>query len=273
MLFEQISEAANFIKSRASVAIVLGSGLGALADELAKSPQSVSIAYEDIPHFSTSSTVGHAWRLVWATIDDKPVLLMQGRVHRYEGYTASQVVFPIRVLHALGVRNLVLTNAAGAIGDHIDAGDLMLISDHLNLTGDNPMVGPNDLRLGHRFFDMGEAYSSRLRLLAKNIAAKERHILKQGVYAGVLGPSYETPAEIRMLKTFGADAVGMSTVFETIAARHLGMQVLGISCATNKAAGISKTPLNHNEVTAAASQASHRFISLLMRILPAMIEG
>ncbi len=275
--FEQISIAADFIRNRlkikdnasvASVAAVLGSGLGAFAQEVMEKSKSTVISYREIPHFPTSSIEGHGSRLVYGFIGETPVLLMEGRVHCYEGYSAGKVVFPIRVLQALGVKSVVLTNAAGAIGDHLEVGDLMLIQDHINLTGDNPLLGPNDLRVGPRFFDMTEAYSKSLRELAKKVGISQKLPLKEGVYIGVLGPCYETPAEIRMFKTMGADAVGMSTVFETISARHGSMEVLGISCLTNKAAGLSATFLNHEEVTEIATKVSKRFSNLLFGLIP-----
>lgn len=245
----------------AQIAVVLGSGLGSFAD-LLKNPK--VLPYSKIPNFPTTTVEGHLGQLVHGLIENTPVLLMQGRVHRYEGYTAQQVIFPIRMLKSLGATTLILTNAAGDIGGKFEVADLMLISDHLNLTGDNPLVGPNDPKLGVRFPDMIDAYSKRLRDLAKSIQPN----LREGVYAGMLGPCYETPAEVRMLKTLGADAVGMSTVFETIAARHLNMEVLGISCICNKAAGLSGTKLTHEEVTKAAGQASQKFSDLLTRLIP-----
>lgn len=277
--FEQTQEAARYIRERlkvkdkspvATVGVVLGSGLGAFAQEVAQNSKSISIPYHEIPNFPTSSVEGHKGSLLFGSIQQKPVLIMQGRVHRYEGYSAQQVVFGMRVLQALGVKGVILTNASGAIGDHLEVGDLMMISDHINMTGDNPLLGPNDLRLGPRFFDMSEAYSKNLRQCAQRAAAEENFALKEGIYVGVLGPSYETPAEIRMFKAMGADAVGMSTVFETIAARHGAMEVLGIACLTNKAAGLSSNTLNHEEVTTTAAQVSRRFSSLLLRLVPSL---
>lgn len=245
----------------AKIAVVLGSGLGAFADQLS---QTTSLSYAKIPNFPLSTVEGHSGRFVHGFVGETPVLLMQGRVHRYEGYTAQQVVFPIRTMKSWGIEKLVLTNAAGGINAGYDVGDLMLITDHLNLTGDSPLIGPNNSELGPRFPDMTEAYSARLRDLAKTIQPD----LREGVYAGLLGPCYETPAEIRMLKTLGADAVGMSTVFETIAAQHLGMEVLGISCICNKAAGLSADKLSHEEVTLAGQKASKKFAALLLDLIP-----
>ena len=275
--FDEVKEAARYIRDRLKIkdetppaltAVVLGSGLGGFAQVIAEKNKSIQISYNDIPHFPVSSIEGHQSNLIYGFIDKTPVLLMQGRVHRYEGYSPAQVIFPVRVLQTLGIKNLILTNAAGAIGDHLNVGDLMLITDHINLTGDNPLVGSNDLRFGPRFFDMSEAYAKSLRQLARHVSDTNKLNLKEGVYAGVLGPCYETPAEIRMFKTIGADAVGMSTVFETIAARHGGIQVLGISCMTNKASGLSDTPLSHEEVSVSAALASDRFSLLLSRLIP-----
>lgn len=251
----------------ATVGVILGSGLGAVADAVVESG-GVALPFGEIPHFPTSSVEGHKGRLVYGRVGGTPVLLMQGRVHRYEGYAASSVVFPVRVLHAMGVKKLVVTNAAGGLGAGFAAGDLMLIEDHLNLTGDNPLVGHNDARFGPRFPDMSEAYSKRLTALADDVAAARGLKLQRGVYAGLLGPSYETPAEIRMLRTLGAHAVGMSTVFEVIAASHLGMEVLGISCITNLAAGLSDQKLSHDEVKETATRVEAAFSGLILDLLP-----
>ncbi len=251
----------------AAVGVVLGSGLGSVADVVVERGGS-AIDYGAIPHFPTSSVEGHKGRLVFGRVEGTPVLLLQGRVHRYEGYPASSVVFPVRVLHALGVRKLIVTNAAGGIGDGFRPGDLMVIEDHLNLTGDNPLSGPNDARFGPRFPDMSEAYSRRLRKLCFDVGETRGLALQRGVYAGLLGPSYETPAEIRMLKSFGAHAVGMSTVHEVIAASHLGVEVLGLSCVTNLAAGLSSTKLSHDEVKETATQVEQEFSGLVLDLLP-----
>lgn len=253
--------------SAASVGVVLGSGLGAVADGVLEGGGH-AVEYGTIPHFPTSSVEGHKGRMVRGRAGDVPVLLMQGRVHRYEGYPASSVVFPIRVLHALGVRRLIVTNAAGGLGDGMKAGDLMLIEDHLNLTGDNPLLGPNDARFGPRFLDMSEAYAKELRVLADEVAKARGIQLARGVYAGLLGPSYETPAEIRMLRGLGAHAVGMSTVHEVIAANHLGMEVLGVSCITNLAAGISAHKLSHDEVKDTAARVERAFSGLILDLIP-----
>ncbi len=252
----------------ATVGVILGSGLGRVADVVLEKHGSAAVEYGDVPHFPVSSVEGHKGRMVFGSVEGKPVLLMQGRVHRYEGYPASSVVFPLRVLHALGVRRLIVTNAAGGLGDGMKAGDLMLIEDHLNLTGDNPLLGANDARFGARFPDMSDAYTARLRPIAIDVATKHNITLQRGVYAGLLGPSYETPAEIRMLRTFGASAVGMSTVHEVIAASHLGVEVLGISCITNLAAGISQHKLSHDEVKETATRVERAFSSLILDLVP-----
>jgi purine-nucleoside phosphorylase len=251
----------------ASVGVILGSGLGRVADVVLEK-QGSAVEYGDVPHFPVSSVEGHKGRMVFGSVEGKPVLLMQGRVHRYEGYPASSVVFPLRVLHALGVKRLIVTNAAGGLGDGMKAGDLMLIEDHLNLTGDNPLLGANDARFGARFPDMSDAYTARLRTIALDVAQKHNITLQRGVYAGLLGPSYETPAEIRMLRTLGASAVGMSTVHEVIAASHLGVEVLGISCITNLAAGLSQHKLSHEEVKETATLVERAFSSLILDLVP-----
>ncbi len=251
----------------APVGVILGSGLGAVADAILEQGGQ-ALPFGDIPHFPTSSVEGHKGRLVYGVVEGVPVLLMQGRVHRYEGYAAASVVFPVRVLQALGVKKLVVTNAAGGLGDGFAAGDLMLIEDHLNLTGDNPLMGKNDDRFGARFPDMSEAYSKRLTKLADDVATARGMRLQRGVYAGVLGPSYETPAEIRMFKLLGASAVGMSTVHEVIAASHLGLEVVGISCITNLAAGISSVKLSHNDVKDTATSVEAAFSGLIIDLLP-----
>jgi purine-nucleoside phosphorylase len=276
----QIEAAAIAIRERldlpagpvAEVGVVLGSGLGAVADGLLESGGRV-VEYGAIPHFPTSSVEGHKGRLVFGVVDGTPVMMMQGRVHRYEGWSAAAVAFPVRVLMALGARRLLLTNAAGGLGEGYAAGDLMLISDHLNLTGDNPLVGRNEDRLGPRFPDMSDAYSKRLRAIAKAVGAAQGVKLQEGVYAGVLGPSYETPAEIRMLRALGASAVGMSTVYEAIAAAHAGAEVLGISCITNLAAGISLQPLSHDEVKETATRVEAVFSRLVRGLVSKLGVG
>lgn len=261
--------AAEFIASRTrlkpAVAVVLGSGLGAFADSLI---DQTTISYNDIPGWPQSTAVGHAGKLVIGTVDGVAVAALAGRAHLYEGYTAKQAAFGIRTLHALGVQSVVLTNAAGGIRPHWKPGQLVLISDHINLLGQNPLSGPNDDSLGPRFPDMSEAYSRHFRDLARATGHQIDVDLQEGVYAAVPGPSYETPAEIRYLRAIGADLVGMSTIPETIAANHMGMKVLGISCVTNHAAGVIDQKLNHTEVLEVGERMKGTLIELLRRILP-----
>jgi purine-nucleoside phosphorylase len=261
---DHIGDAATWIRAEfgdpPSIAIVLGSGLGVLAG-LAGS--SASCEYEGIPHWPVSRTVGHAGRLVMGHLGGRAALLLCGRSHLYEGHAAARVVFPIRVLGRLGVRTVVLTNAAGGISPYLQPGVLMTIDDHLNLMGANPLQGPNDERLGPRFPDMSEVYSRRLRGLADDAARDAGLPLAHGIYAGVAGPSYETPAEIRALQAIGADAVGMSTVPEAIAARHLGLEVLGLSSITNVAAGLSSRKIAADEVIETGRRAAPRLQAIL----------
>ena len=271
--YDQIQSAVAAVRERTSiqpkVGIILGSGLGAFADSL---ENKVAIAYSDIPNFPTSSVAGHAGRLVIGTLAGAPIVAMQGRVHMYEGYTPQEVAFPARVLCSLGIDSLVVTNAAGGINGSFKAGDLMLIADHVNLSGRNPLVGPNDDRLGPRFPDMSTAYDPELCEILRKTAAKLETPLQEGVYVWLSGPTYETPAEIRMLRTLGIDAVGMSTVPETIVANHMGVRVAGISCITNLTAGISKVPLSHAEVSETANRVRDRFTNLLAHFLPAIAQ-
>jgi len=267
-LFARAEHAARTIRARITqqphIAIVLGSGLGDFAEEL---ENSVAIPYAEIPGFPTSTAQGHAGRLVVGTVNNVAVVAMQGRVHFYEGYSLEEVTFPVRTFGLLGIKTLVLTNAAGGIDSDLSQGTLMVISDHLNLMGVNPLRGANDLRLGPRFPDMTEVYS---RELQQRVVAEAHAMgidLRRGVYAGLPGPSYETPAEIHMLRGFGADAVGMSTVPEAIVARHMGMQVLGISCITNMAAGISEQLINHEEVMETGRRVRDTFARLLGRLV------
>ncbi|MEC2342693.1 MULTISPECIES: purine-nucleoside phosphorylase [Paenibacillus] len=269
-----IREAADYIRSRSAltpkVGLILGSGLGVLADHI---EEPVSINYSDIPFFPQSTVEGHAGELLIGTVQGTPVVLMKGRFHMYEGYGPEMTAFPVRVMKELGVKTLLVTNAAGGVNTSYEPGDLMLISDHLNLTGRNPLVGPNDEELGPRFPDMSQAYSRRLREIARKVAADKGVPLQEGVYAGLLGPTYETPAEIRMLRTLGADAVGMSTVSETIVARHAGIEVLGISCISNMAAGILDQPLSHQEVMETTERVREKFLSLVLSIIPEIGEA
>jgi purine-nucleoside phosphorylase len=270
-LFQQTQEAAAFISAksalRPALAIVLGSGLGDFADEAA---DAVKINFADIPHFSRSTAIGHAGRLVLGMIATCPVVIMQGRIHLYEGYPASQVAFPMRVFARLGARAAILTNAAGGINLDYGQGRLVVIKDHINLQGHNPLVGPEDERFGPRFIDMSEAYSRDYRRMAQTAAKKLGMEVPEGVYAGLLGPSYETPAEIRYLRTIGADLVGMSTVPEVIVCRQMGIKVLAISCVTNMAAGILDKPLNHEEVLETGRRVAGQFKTLLREVIPAI---
>ena len=254
---------------RPAVGVVLGSGLGAFADRLERQ---VVVPYEEIPGFPISRVAGHAGRLVVGELGGPggavTVATMQGRVHAYEGWSAAEVAFGARVLCALGVRALLVTNAAGGINPDYGAGELVRLTDQLNLTGLNPLCGPNDDRLGPRFPDMSEPYDRRLGALLDEAARETGAPLRQGVYAGVLGPSYETPAEVRMLRALGADLVGMSTVHEVIAARHLGVPVAGVSVVTNLASGLSAARLTHEEVQAVAARVRERLEALLVAFLP-----
>ncbi|TXK69094.1 purine-nucleoside phosphorylase [Paenibacillus sp. N3.4] len=264
----QISEATDFILSKTrqqpTVGMILGSGLGGLADEI---ENSTVIPYSQIPHFAKSEAVGHANELVIGELEGKVVVAMKGRFHYYEGYTLDEVTFPVRVMKALGVENILITNACGAINTSFKPGDLMLITDHINLVANNPLIGPNNDALGTRFPDLSQVYNSELRQVALKVGKEQGTDLQQGVYAWWTGPAYETPAEIRMIRTLGADSVGMSTVPEAIVAVHAKLRVLGISCLTNMACGILDQPLNHAEVIEVASQVRTKFIRLVKGIL------
>jgi len=267
--FSQAEFAAKHIASKSpikpAVAIVLGSGLGGFADEMT---DAVRISYNDIPHFARSTAVGHAGQLVLGNIGAWPVVVMQGRVHLYEGYPVHSVVFPMRVFSRMGVRAVILTNAAGGINLEYGQGRLVVIKDHINLQGQNPLVGPEDPNLGLRFIDMTEAYSKSYRQIALEAGKRLGIPLGEGVYAAVLGPSYETPAEKRFLRTIGADLVGMSTVPEVIVARQMGIKVLAISCVTNMAAGTTDAPINHEEVLEIGRKISGQFKALLRDVIP-----
>jgi purine-nucleoside phosphorylase len=254
---------------RPKIGLVLGSGLGAFADSLTDSAR---VLYSDIPSFPQSTAIGHAGRLVIGNAGQVPVAAMQGRVHQYEGYSAQQVAFPIRVFGRMGIKAVILTNAAGGINLGYSQGALVLIQDHINLQGTNPLVGPNDDRFGVRFPDMTRAYSRAFRQIAREEASKLNVILYEGIYAALLGPSYETPAEIDHLRRIGADLVGMSTVAEVIAARHMGLNVLAISCVTNMAAGILDQPLSHAEVMETGERVKSTLEALLGAILPRIAE-
>ncbi len=267
-LYARAEHAARTIRARANfdarIALILGSGLGALADDF-QEPN--SIPYQEISGFVTSTAEGHAGRLVFGKLENVPLVAMQGRVHCYEGYSAQEVTFPIRVFKLLGIKTLILTNAAGGINVEFNQGALMVISDHLNLMGMNPLLGPNDERFGPRFPDMSEVYSRQLQEVVVEEARAMGTEVRRGVYAALSGPSYETPAEIHMLRTFGADAVGMSTVPEAIVARHMGMSVLGISCITNMAAGIGDEPIQHEDVIETGNRVHDTFAGLLRRVV------
>jgi purine-nucleoside phosphorylase len=266
--YDQVNEAAVAVRGRVRevprIAVVLGSGLGEFANALG---DGVSIPYEQIPHWPASRVIGHEGRLVIGTVRGRSIAALSGRCHVYEGHDLRTVTFAARVLGVLGVKTLMLTNAAGGVNTGFSQGALMVIDDHLNLIGGNPLVGANDDRFGPRFPDMTEVYSSRLRGVADQAARAIGLTLPHGVYAALLGPSYETPAEIRYLRTIGADAVGMSTVPEALVARHMGMDVLGLSCITNMAAGVLPQPLNHAEVMETARHVRGQFIALLEGII------
>lgn len=272
-LYDRAERAARAIGARAGVdakiAIVLGSGLGGFADEF---QDSLSLPYREIPGFVSSTAEGHVGSLVIGKVGGVPVMAMQGRVHSYEGYTLEEVTFPIRTFKLLGITTLILTNAAGGIDVQLSQGSLMVISDHLNLMGMNPLRGPNDERFGPRFPDLSEVYARELQELASEEARALDITVRRGIYAALAGPSYETPAEIHMLRAFGADAVGMSTVPEAIVARHMGMKVLGISCITNMAAGISENPINHAEVMETGQKVREKFTQLLRRVIAKLPE-
>lgn len=261
----EAAQAVGRIGARApEVAVILGSGLGALADEVSAD---AAIAYGEIPHFPRPGVEGHAGRLVMGTLEGRPVAVMQGRAHFYEGHTMAEVAFPVRVLRALGARILVVSNAAGGLNRQWHTGDLMVISDHINFMGTNPLIGSNEAELGPRFPDMSAAYDKELIAVAEAAALDLGIPLRKGIYVGVSGPSYETPAELRMLARWGADAVGMSTVHEVIVARHAGMRVLGLTAITDMATGEVVAQVSHEEVLAVARELEPRFVRLTRRII------
>jgi len=267
-LVADLGEAVRFIQSktalRPAIGLVLGSGLGAFARSLEKA---TAIPYGEIPRFPTSTAVGHSGELVIGHSQGVPVAVMSGRAHYYEGYTMQQVVFPVRVLGRMGVKTLILTNAAGSVNVAYKPGELMVISDHINYMGTNPMIGPNEEQLGQRFFDMSDPYDPQLREIAEKACWKAGVTVRKGVYIAFTGPSYETPAEIRAFRVLGADAVGMSTVPEVLAMSHMGIPVLGISCITNMAAGILKQKLTHQEVIDTTTRVQKQFTDLVLGIL------
>ncbi|MHC1682602.1 MAG: purine-nucleoside phosphorylase [Clostridiaceae bacterium] len=271
MVYKLVEESVNYIKNhcdiKPEVGIILGSGLGDLADQV---KNKVIIDYGKIPNFKQSSVVGHAGRFVIGELENKKVIMMQGRYHYYEGNTMQEVTLPVYVMKELGIDALIVTNAAGGVNTSFVPGDLMIINDHINFTGNNPLIGENDERLGARFPDMSRAYSTLLIEKIKGVAQGSNINLVEGVYAMMTGPSYETPAEIRMLRTIGADAVGMSTVPEVIVANHCKLNVLGISCITNMASGILDQPLNHQEVIEVSNKVKSKFVTLLKETLKAI---
>jgi len=267
-MYEKIQQAKNHIESKIDVAprigMILGSGLGDLADTLERKQ---TIPYKEIPHFPMSKASGHAGELVIGSIEGRCVVAMKGRIHFYEGVSLEELTFPVRVMHALGVRTLIITNACGAVNERFQPGELMIITDHLNLVGINPLIGDNDERLGPRFPDLTDVYSKKMRTLAKSVASRLGISIYEGVYAWWSGPAYETKAEIRMIRMLGADAVGMSTVPEAIVAAHAGIETLGISCLTNMAAGILDQKLSHEEVLETAARVKEKFSRLIVSIL------
>lgn len=271
--FTRSQRAAKYVLSksrlRPKIAVVLGSGLGAFADDLTTPTR---VPYDKIPGFPKPTVEGHAGRLVIGKVDEIPVAAMQGRVHFYEGYSMKDVVYPMRVLRQMGIQAAILTNAAGAINLSFTQGALVVIRDHLSLNCTNPLIGPNDDRFGPRFPDMSQAYYPNYREIAIAEGRKLGTDIKEGVYAALSGPSFETPAEIRYLRTMGADMVGMSTVPEVIVARHMGIRVLGISCVTNMAAGILNQPISHTEVMETGERVKTQFVALLRRVIPHIAE-
>ena len=273
---QNINEACKFINNYfditqnnlPSIGLVLGSGLSNLGEDLKNSPNAKFCKFSSVPYMANSSVQGHKGEIIYGKLGNKQVIALSGRLHFYEGHALQDVVFPIRVMAQLGIKNLILTNASGAIGDNFEPGELMAITDHINFTGQNPLIGKNNAEYGPRFVDMSHAYDKELINLSLNAASKVGITMHTGVYAGLLGPTYETPAEIRMLKLLGAHAVGMSTVFETIVARHMGLRVAGISCLTNKAAGLSSKNINHEEVMEINLKVSEK----LSQLIKLMIE-
>ncbi|GAA0743401.1 purine-nucleoside phosphorylase [Clostridium oceanicum] len=268
MYLEKLKESADFVKSKIKkqpeIGAILGSGLGDLANEI---EEKTIVKYSDIPNMPVSTVKGHAGQFVFGKLNGKDVVMMQGRVHYYEGNKMQDVVLPLHIMRSLGVSKIIVTNAAGGVNENFEPGDLMIINDHINFAFDNPLMGKNNDEIGPRFPDMSEAYNKDLIKLAENEASKLDIRVKKGVYAMMTGPTYETPAEIRMLRVLGADAVGMSTVPEVIAANHAGIKVLGISCITNMAAGILAQPLNHKEVIETSNKVRSKFISLVRSII------
>ena len=274
-LYDRASEAARQILATAKtqkprVAVVLGSGLGGVAKAV---EEPTEIPYSEIPHFATSTVQGHDGKLVAGTVAGVEVVLMKGRFHFYEGYSMEEVTFPVRVFNILGIRSLILTNAAGGVAPYLSTGSLMAITDHINLMAENPLRGPNDERFGSRFPDMTGVYTPDYLETAHEVAREIGVVLREGVYVGLRGPTYETPAEIRMLRKLGADAVGMSTVPEATVARHCGIKVLAISCITNVAAGLSNAEIKHEEVMTVGQQAGKQLADLIVRVIPRIVSA
>ena len=268
---EKVQQTKDYLLSQIdqcpSIGLVLGSGLGILADEIEKP---IYIPYNEIPHFPASTVTGHSGQMVIGDLKGKRVIAMQGRFHYYEGHSLEAVTYPIRIMKAIGVQQIIVTNAAGGINPNFKPGDLMIIQDHINLTSQNPLIGPNEEEFGERFPDMSEAYSKKLIALAKDVASKNKINMVEGIYAGMLGPSYETPAEVNFLSIIGASAVGMSTVPEVIVAQHSGLEVLGISCISNMAAGISEHSLTHDEVMETTENIKAQFLKLVKEVIAVM---
>lgn len=271
---KKLEDTVRFIKSKTRqvprIGIILGSGLGVLASEI---KNRTSIPYDEIPHFPVSTVQGHAGQMVLGSLEGNEVAAMQGRFHYYEGYSPKEVVYPVWVMKKLGIEMLIVTNAAGGVNLEFSAGDLVIIKDHINLTGTNPLIGPNIDELGPRFPDMSEAYDASLRELAAKIGQKNGINVKEGIYGQLTGPNYETPAEIRYLRTVGIDQVGMSSAWEVITANHCGIKVLGISCITNMAAGVLPQKLSHEEVMETADRVRDQFVTLVKGILQEVSMG
>lgn len=274
-LYDRASEAARYVLAKAQgrsprAAVVLGSGLGGVADAI---NDPIEIPYDEIPYFVTSTVQGHAGKLIIGSCDGVDVVLMKGRVHFYEGYSMEEVTLPVRVFNVMGIKSLVLTNAAGGAASHLKPGSLMALTDHINLMGENPLRGVNDERFGPRFPDLTSVYTPAYLEAAHDVAREIGVVLAEGVYMALRGPSYETPAEIRMMRKLGADAVGMSTVPEAIVARHCGMNVLAISCITNVAAGLTASEINHNEVMEVGERAGKQLAELIVKVIPRLVSA
>jgi purine-nucleoside phosphorylase len=268
MLEKKLKEAKEFIFKNFSqipeTAVVLGSGLGKITENLT---EAISVQFDEIPHFFNPSVQGHSGKLIFGKLNEKAVFILSGRIHAYEGHSLDDVVFPVRLMRFIGVKNLLLTNASGGVNKSFAPGELCLITDQINLTGTNPLLGPNHEFLGTRFPDMSKLYAPSLRKIMVDVAKESDIKLHQGIYAGVLGPSYETPSEVRMIKTLGGDLVGMSTVFEAIAAHHAGLKVCGVSCVTNMASGILDKELAHEDIKEKANLAFQSFSSLIEKFI------